>query len=133
MPSLLLDTKTFLTYLRSPSDLGRTALDRLRAVSPEQVFVSVLTLHSLRRMNRDGTVSDKELDELLERLRPTQILEIDLVTRLLADSLDGPLEFRLIAATARRRRLTLLAHTTEYDGYNIDVIISMKREFPALP
>jgi predicted nucleic acid-binding protein len=124
MASLLLDTGTWLARRRN-SPLSQRAENRLLAVELEQIFLSVVTLHALRRMNRQGTFSDRELDELLEQLVPSQILELDFETRLLAGSLQGRLEPRLLAATARRSRLTLLAATDEYDKYHIDVVLSM--------
>jgi predicted nucleic acid-binding protein len=122
-----------LTYLRAPHELSERARERLGAVLPEQVFISVVTLYALCRMNHEGTVTESEIDVLLERIRPEQVLEIDIATRLLADSLNGPLELRLIAATARRRRLTLLARTNDYDGYNINVIFAGRMDMPREP
>ena len=135
MPSLLLDTETLLAYLRAPGDLSgyrdlsERAIERLAAASGEQVFVSVVSLHALRQLHRIGSITDTEWARFLEYVRPEQILPVDDETRMLAASharVGSRLDVQLIAATARRWRLTLLSAADDYDAdhYHIDVIAS---------
>lgn len=125
MASVMVDTGTLLTFLREPKRLTRNARQVLGHPPLDGLPISVETLIELRRMQDAGQVSDEEVRKLVQVLRFV-ILPIDDVTFLLAETFVGPETVRLIAATARRNNMTLLATTDacKFDG--VDVIASVK-------
>jgi PIN domain nuclease of toxin-antitoxin system len=122
--SVMLDTETFLMFIQEPKLINARATKEIKSASDRLAIsaATVLTLQSRLTLTQFAKVLAK-----LKSLKPgVRVVPIDLETIALAQDFDGTDEKRLIAATSRQHRLTLIAWDTGYVQPTLNVILAQK-------